>query len=435
MKSKNKIVYRGAYQEGSTILQKLEGPYGQGAVDYPNGDHFEGFFHLSYAHIDGPAYAADGRYQFADGSVIDHAWINTSADLEIMDLIGVYRIQHPHGPDTLTPFYRHKRHGLELVLAEKPYAIEWYKGEKVQELEVRSHTFEIIGKDIATLTITLKDGTVVMQKGGDVEPNGYGNYSFKTSLKGSITYPDGTSLEYFGYHLKYLKPYDGYITVHNTNGKYHDEEWNNGKLMQTKKAQWDESAATEVKLPDPFNKTKLITALIWDGHIKYFYGHWIYDGEMKDGRPDGFGVLVGDDVDTKGRRYEGHFKDGRCHGQGVFTYPQGGITQDGEWVEGVFQEANAPAETIMLHVVLRGDSSDDQMVEAKVGEFPYFSGFGGLRIDRIENRCITFSFYEAVKLLTPGENIHFYSEIEGREWSDGCVYDSDEYYLDISWEQ
>ena len=60
MKSKNKIVYHGAFQEGDTILQKLEGPYGQGAVDYPNGDHFEGFFHLSYAHIDGPAYAANG---------------------------------------------------------------------------------------------------------------------------------------------------------------------------------------------------------------------------------------------------------------------------------------------------------------------------------------------------------------------------------------
>ena len=49
MSSKDKIVYHGAYQVGDTILQKLEGPYGQGAVDYSNGDHFEGFFHLSYA--------------------------------------------------------------------------------------------------------------------------------------------------------------------------------------------------------------------------------------------------------------------------------------------------------------------------------------------------------------------------------------------------
>lgn len=233
MSSKNKIVYQGKYQVSDTILQKLAGPYGEGVVDYPNGDHFEGFFHLNYAHINGPAYAADGRYQFADGSVIEHAWINTSADLKIMDLIGVYRIQHPHGPDTLTPFDRHKRHGLELVLAEKPYAIEWYEDEKVQELEVRSHTFEIIGKDIATLTITLKDGTVVMQKGGDVEPNGYGSYSFKTGLKGSISYPDGSSLEYFGYSLKYLKPYDGYVTAHETNGKYHEEEWAKGKMVQS----------------------------------------------------------------------------------------------------------------------------------------------------------------------------------------------------------
>ena len=122
--NKSGIEYIGNYQFEDVIRQELQGPLGQGIVKYPNSDRFEGFFHLSYAHINGPAYAADGRYQFANGSVIEHAWINTSSDLSIMDLIGVYRIKHPQGPDTLTPFHRHKRNGIEVVLAEKPYAIE-----------------------------------------------------------------------------------------------------------------------------------------------------------------------------------------------------------------------------------------------------------------------------------------------------------------------
>ena len=154
---------------------------------------------------------------------------------------------------------------------------------------------------------------------------------------------------------------------------------------------------------------------------------------MKDDRPDGHGVLVGDDVDTRGRRYEGEFKDGLCHGIGTFTYPEGGIEQSGEWVEGVFQEKNAPTEPIMLKVVLSGDASDEQMVEAKVGKFPYFTGFGGLRIDRIEKDRITFSDYGTIYLLTPGETLYLHEEIEGDADHDGCVYDSEDYYLRIIW--
>ena len=107
--------------------------------------------------------------------------------------------------------------------------------------------------------------------------------------------------------------------------------------------------------------------------------------------------------------------------------------QDGKWVEGVFQEPDAPTEPIMLHVRLSGDSSDDQTVEAKVGEFPFFKGFGGLRIDRIEKNCITFSHFGDIQLLTPGETLHMHEEIEGREDSQGCVYESYDYYLDITW--
>lgn len=427
------IKYKGGWQHGSVISQKLEGPLGDGVVVFPNGDSFEGYFHLSYAHINGPAYAAEGKYKFADGSTIEHAWINTSKDMEHVGLVGLYRIKHPYGPDTLTPFLGHKRNGWELVLTEKPYAIEWYKDEKIQELEVASYNLEQLDKDRSVLTIVLKDGTVITQNSGKLEQNQYDRWVFQTYLHDSISFADGVSIDCYAYNLRHLKPYDGWVTIHSANGKYHEEEWENGKLVQAKEEKWDESAVTEIKLPDPFDKTDLVTAKIWGGHVKYYYGRWLYDGELKDGRPNGFGVLVGDGPDTKGRRYEGEFQDGLCHGYGVFTYPEGGITQVGEWVKGVFQEEDAPSDPIMLHVVLSGDDSDDQMVEAKIGKFPYFTGFGGLRIDRIEKQRITFTFYDDIRLLTPGETLHYHQEIEGREWSDGCVYDSDDYYLDITW--
>ena len=429
------IKYKGGWQHGSVILQKLEGPIGDGTVDYPNGDRFEGSFHLSYAHINGPAYAADGRYQFSDGSVIEHAWINTSKDLEHMFLIGVYRVIHRNGPDTLSPFYAHKRNGWELVLAEKPYAIEWYEDEKLQEQQVQSYHYEQLDKNRCVLTINLNDGTIITQSSGKLEQNQYDKWVFQTGLRNTITFPDGSSIDCYGYNLKNLMPYDGWITIHSTNGKYHAEEWNNGKLMQTQTEKWDESHAKEAELPDPFNKANKSKALVWDGHIKYLYELWSYDGEMSNGLPNGYGVLIGDEVGNKGRRYEGWFKDGLCDGLGVFTYPEGGITQDGEWVEGMFQEADAPTESIILNVWLHGDDTEKKQVEAKIGKFPYFTGFGGLRIDRIERRCITFAFYENIKLLTPGETIHFYNEIEGREDHDGCVYESYDYYLDITWKE
>lgn len=432
-KGANDVIYHGGWQEGSVISQKLEGPIGDGVVEYPNGDRFEGSFHLSYAHIDGPAYAADGRYQFADGSIIEHAWINTSKDLECMDLIGIYPIKHSNGPDTITPFRRNKRLGLELVLAEKPYAIEWYEGERLQEFGVASYDFQQKDKDCPVLIIKLSDGTIVTQYSGKREQNKYNNWVFESSLRGSILYPDGSSLDYFGYNLKYLQPYDGWITFHNLNGKYHEEVWEKGQRVQSQEEKWDENAAKTLKLPDPFNKDWLVNARVWDGHIEYSYGTWLYDGDMVDDRPEGIGTLIGGGVDTKGRCYEGEFKDGLCHGYGVFTYPEGGIEQDGEWVEGVFQEADAPTEPVMLHVVLSGDGFDDKMVEAIVGSFPYFTGFGGLRIDRIEKQSIIFSFFEDIKQLTPGETIYFHSEIDGPEDHDGCVYTSDEYCLRITW--
>ena len=436
MKGKNSgIEYDGWFEFGDVIRQELKGPKGNGSVIYPNGDHFEGFFHLNYAHIYGPAYAAEGKYTFADGSVIEHAWINTSDNLEVMDLIGIYPVKRAIGPDTITPFYRHKISGIEVVLSEKPYAIEWFEDERIQDLELDSYDYKQLDENRSVLTITLKNGIIIEQRSGDLELNGYDKKVFKTHFESDIYYPDGSSVSYWGYPMKHLQPFHGYMTVHTTDGKCHEEKWDQGELVKLENEKWDYRGAKALQLPDPFNKGETVKAWVWNGHIEYSYNHWVYDGEMKDNRPEGKGILIGDDVGTRGRRYEGEFKDGLCHGYGVFTYPEGGITQDGEWKEGIFQEDEAPNEPIMLNVWLHGDDSKKQTVEAQVGTFPYFTGFGGLRIDRIQKRCITFAFYRETKQLSPGQTVHFHSEIEGPEDHDGCVYESDDYYLDITWKK
>ena len=91
------VKYYGEWQEGSVILEKLTGPIGNGRVEFPNGDSFEGIFHLSFACINGPCYAACGKYTFADGSYSEHAWINTSKDLSKFGLKGVYEVKNADG--------------------------------------------------------------------------------------------------------------------------------------------------------------------------------------------------------------------------------------------------------------------------------------------------------------------------------------------------
>ena len=116
------LIYKGGWQRANTILQKLAGPIGDGEVWYPNGDHFKGGFHLSFASVNGPAYAADGRYDFADGSYIENAWIHTLKDKkpQYWGLHGVFRIHHPQGPDSIAMFCSGGKHyGFELYLDEK----------------------------------------------------------------------------------------------------------------------------------------------------------------------------------------------------------------------------------------------------------------------------------------------------------------------------
>ena len=60
-------------------------------------------------------------------------------------------------------------------------------------------------------------------------------------------------------------------------------------------------------------------------------------------------------------------------------------------------------------------------------------GFWNYEIVRITKDLIVISFYERKYYLTPAQPVHMYTEIEGHEYSDGCVYDGDDYTLDITW--
>ncbi|MBP3203132.1 MAG: hypothetical protein J6M31_05950 [Bacteroidales bacterium] len=433
--------YIGNFQFKDTIREELQGPIGKGKVLYKNGDRFEGYFHLSFAHISGPCYCADGTYTFADGSAIEKAWIVTSSDLEVMDLLGVFLVKHPGAPDTISSFLRNKRHGLEVVLADQPYAIEWFEGKKVQELEIASYTFEnrSSSEDLKRLSVVLNDGTEIVAEGGKMEANNYEGAYYDPALSGHVTLPDGTYMSYHNYPLKGLKPYDGYADVHTPQGRLLEQRWENGTLKE-EKAGYSRITCKKGQLPDPFGTNALLDACIWDERVDYNHGQWIYEGPLQENLPHGKGVLYGNSYDTKGRRYEGSFKNGLLHGHGILS--TGDLCQEGQWYKGEFQEEEAPEAPIWLEInqteseweVYSKDKDfhSQEKLEAKVGAV-HFSGFGGMRIDRVTKNAIHFCWRRETRILFPGETLNYYNEIEGREWSDGCVYDGTEYYLHIHW--
>lgn len=442
----NKPIYIGGWQFGDTIREELKGPIGDGEVTYPNGDHFKGYFHLSYASINGPAYAAEGRYDFADGSFIEKAWINTNSDQTIFDLHGVFRIHHPQGHESIAMFFRNRKIGFELVLTEKPYAIEWYAGERQREVEVKSYDISEPDTDCLTLTLTLVDGTRIVQRGGRYTSNEYNEHVYEPHTDITVWLPNGDSIDMWNWGLKQLKPYDGYFTVHCAETqRFREEHWENGNLTKAEDWKRDSRAAKYLTLPEPFGKGEN-RALVWqDGHIVYVSGDWVYDGEVENDRPEGRGVLTSDSFTTEGQRYEGEFHEGLAHGQGVFENSKAGIRQEGTFVKGRYQEPNAVDGPIMLHANY-GHSRwsisssgkwkyEESDFEAKLERLP-FIGFGDINIARIEKDCITLTdYYGNVKMLHPGESLHYSAEIEGREWSDGCVYDGDDYSLELTWEE
>ena len=440
----NKPIYKGGWQFGDTIREELKGPIGDGEVTYPNGDHFKGYFHLSYASINGPAYAAEGRYDFADGSFIEKAWINTSSDQTIFDLHGVFRIHHPQGHESIAMFFRNRKIGFELVLTEKPSAIEWYAGERQREVEVKAYDIAEPDEDCLRLDLTLEDGTRIVQRGGCYTSNNYNEHVYEPHTDITVWLPNGDSIDMWNWGLKQLKPYDGYFTVHCAETqRFREEHWENGNLTKAEDWKRDSRAAKYLTLPEPFGKGEN-RALVWqDGHIVYVSGDWVYDGEVKNDRPEGHGVLTSDAFATEGQHYEGEFHEGLAHGKGVFENSKAGIRQEGTFVKGRYQEPNAVDGPVMLHA-RHGHSAwsissqggwkhEEKDFEAKLDRLP-FSGFGDIKIARIEKDCVTLTdYYGNVKTLRPGETVRYTAEIEGREWSDGCVYDGDDYSLELTW--
>ena len=432
------LVYKGGWQFGDTILQKLAGPIGNGDVWYPNGDHFKGSFHLSYASINGPAYAADGRYEFADGSYIERAWIHTSKNREPLcwGLHGVFRIHHPNEPDSIAMFlHGGKRYGFELFLGDKPWVREWYAGDSVVRYSAPYELFqyevvdyeidETSKKDCTTLKLTLKDGNKVYrieQQGGRYVANQYDNYIYEPSTHVTVELPNGDILDHYGDDVRDFQPYDGFVYVHcAATGKYRREHWQNGALTDDEEWKYDERAAKKVTLPAPTGVEGELNAHVWaDGHIVYGYDEWVYDGEVKNNRPDGQGVLVGDRRHGK-RRLEGLFKDGvyvsdeeQFDGEIILHVRSGHkswtVYSDGDWE---YKEEDIVAKRGRLNI----------------------DGFWGYEITSIKRACITIEYYERKYELRPDQPLHLYNEIEGREHSDGCAYDGDDYSLELIWKK
>ena len=446
------IVYRGGWQWGDTIRQELAGPIGDGEVVYPNGDHFKGVFHLCYASINGPAYAAEGRYTFADGSYIEHAWINTSKDKkpEWWGLDGVFRIKYPprseqypslNTPDSIAMFlHGGRRYGFELFLGksysgeDSPWVREWYAGDEIVQYKgpddlfryevLDWHLDETSREDCTTLCITLRaiDGKIyrVEQRGGDYELNKYDNRIYKPSTRVTLWLPNGDSIDHYGDDVKDFQPYDGYVEVHQAEtAQWRREHWEKGKLLEAGEWRRDWRASKKVTLPDPTGAGAEMQANVWaDGHISYNHNEWVYDGEVKNDRPDGQGVLVGDDYHGK-RRYEGKFIDGQ-------------YVSDEEPFTG----------KVMLHVK-SGNKSwsayssgswkyNEYDIEAKLGKLD-IDGFWNYEITKITQEAITISFYDETYMLTPDQPLHLFKSIDGDEYSDGCVYDGDDYSVDLTW--
>lgn len=420
--------YYGDWQWGDVILQRLEGPHGKGVIEYPNGDRFEGLFHLSFAHLNGPAYCARGTYLFAGGDKLEDCWIDGDDRPT-----GVYRLLHPDGSESIAMWRYGKRWGLEVVPGDHPVANEYEDGQVVRTHEEITYTFSPHDNACNDLEVTLKDGTRVLQRYlyGDHEPK----------LTCCVWYTDGDHFVHYGDDVHLLRPWNGYGSYHRAaDGKSLWCKWVEG-VPQEDNWKYDEDGARKTVIPHtPYGTEKECECLLWpDGRIKWGY-EGIYEGEVKDGLPEGHGVFY----DEEGRRYEGAFHEGYAHGHGIYTFPGADIRQEGEWVRGLYQDPEAATADIMLHIVWQHgewETYSDTKTEKK--EFTVKAAKGPLQlpvfscrvdIEKITDHEIVFSQSgEAPQTLTPGGSLHFSAEIEGREWSDGCVYDGDEYSMTIHW--
>ena len=425
-------IYHGSWQRGSVIMQKLDGPIGDGSIDYPNGDRFEGYFHLSYAHINGPAYMADGTYTFANGDRIEHCWINGSDTL-----CGVYETLHADDSRSIAMWYKGQRVGIEIAdngktcnYRERGFLIHAYS-----QL-IFNYTYTPDKYGFNRLEVTLYDGKRLVHQ--------FKNNGNEPDLVCELYYPDGDWIEYRGWSdLKDFRPWEGLFTYHRAaDGMKKYDTWKNGvpeEKYDDSGWQHDPQGARRIHVElDPYGRPFDHDILLWpDGHTRWGYGYH-YEGEHRDGIPEGHGVFY----DDSGRRYEGMFHDGLCHGEGTYTFDA--IKQSGRWERGRFLDGHRPDKPIMLQVhwshthcspageFPRGE--EDWTLEAKVGELDLPVYTAGITIEAIEpDRIVLSCRGHDIRTLAPGHSVGYLREVEGREYSDGIVYESDEYSIRITW--
>ena len=340
------VKYIGEWQSKSVILEKLEGPTGEGRVEFPNGDSFEGYFYLHFARIQGPCYVAQGKYTFADGKYIENAWINTSSDLTMFGLKGVFEVRNADGSlASITSFCYNQRHGIEIVVSPAVEAVEWYKGEEQKRYAVANYTLNAIDEDRRELVVELADGLSITMVGGRLDKNKYDELIYENYLLGRITYTNGEIYESINYGMRNLQPYDGVGTRSLPNATKRDEYYKGYDLECVKNECWDASRADKKTLPNPIKPQGELAALVWSNHIEYRNdSHMVYDGDVVDGMPHGQGVLKDARCEAyiDGKKgytwrftYEGTFEHGRCHGDVVFTDPEKEITHEGRWENGL----------------------------------------------------------------------------------------------------
>ncbi|MBR5843434.1 MAG: hypothetical protein IKY75_02495 [Bacteroidaceae bacterium] len=429
------VKYIGEWQSKSVILEKLEGPTGEGRVEFPNGDSFEGYFYLHFARIQGPCYVAQGKYTFADGKYIENAWINTSSDLTMFGLKGVFEVRNADGSlASITSFCYNQRHGIEIVVSPAVEAVEWYKGEEQKRYAVANYTLNAIDEDRRELVVELADGLSITMVGGRLDKNKYDELIYENYLLGRITYTNGEIYESINYNVRNLQPYDGVGTRYQANGKMRDEYYKEYELERVEREKWNPACAVEKSIPNPINPEEKITARVWGNHIEYGYrSEMMYDGDVVDDMPYGQGIfkdvrsqayIDGKMCDTWRFTYEGAFERGCCHGRVVFTDHEKNTTQECEWKNGLSVSATHVTLRYEWTRVLEGeyDIRTGTVEIGGVGMKCPFDGFEYIRLLEVSASQIVFTVCEP---LRPGGSMCLKNEL---------TYDL-KYSLNLYWDK
>lgn len=417
---KDAVKYIGEWQQKSVILEKLEGPIGEGSVEFPCGDKFEGYFHLSFANIQGPCYVADGKYTFADGKYIENAWINTSENLTMFGLEGVYEVRNADGSlVSITSFWLNKRHGIEILVGSTVEAVEWYLGEEQKHYEVKNYTLNAIDECRRELVVELANGISVTMVGGRLVPNKYENYVYDNYLMAKVVYDNGDVYESINYGIRNLQPYGRCGTRRCADGMMRVEYYKGYELERIEREAWDRSRVEEKQIPNPINPEELIKAYVWSNHIEYIDDlNMKYDGDVVDGMPHGQGVLsdMRSQAYIDGKlgyswrfTYEGTFEHGRCHGRIVFTDHEKNTTQECEWNNGLSVSAIPVTLRYEWERILEGEFDiRTGTVEMGVGMRCPFDGFNYVRLLKVSASQIVFNVCEP---LCPGGSISLEKEL------------------------